>query len=147
MKNKGPILPVIIIGGLVLGALAFVVYRSVEKGTPASSTDFFKKPAEVKNEIATIAPQKRADFVKDGNLKLSGEGSEMATWVLLYDEPGQLALSATLILNNRSKCNFGKDEQICSEKHFENGLRVHLEGTKNGNEVTVIKLEELKLPE
>lgn len=124
MKGKSFIWLIILLGGLILGVLVF-----------------FKKPAVVKNQIATLVPQKTADFIKDGNLHLSGEGSEMTAWKILYGEPGNPAVIATLNFNNRSQCDYGSGEQTCNEKHFENGMQVHVEGIKNGDEVTVIKLK------
>lgn len=129
MKEKGVALPILLIGGLILGVLVFLVYQSATKGTPA------------KKEIASVVPPETADFVKDGNMRLMDEGSETEVWRILYGEPGNPAALATLSFNNLSKCDFGSGEQICNEKKFEQGMKVHIEGIQNGSDVKVLKLK------
>ncbi len=150
MKEKGLTLPIIIVIVVVFGILAYGTWQYVSKNLKISrsstieQSDLFKKPEEVKNQMATLIPEKQADFIKDGRLHLSNAGQEIENWTILYEEPGEPAVIANLNFNNRSKCDFGQGEQICSEKHFENGMRVHIEGVKNGNDLTVLKLKVLE---
>lgn len=147
MKEKGSALPIIIVIVIILGILAYVGYQYVSKNLKIShsatqeKSDLFKKPEEVKNQMATLIPERQADFIKDGRLHLSSAGQEMENWTFFYEELGNPAIIATLDFNNRSKCDYGQGEQICSEKHFENGMRVHIEGIKNGTDITILNLK------
>lgn len=131
-----------IIAVFVIIILAYGIYRLTKlPASPAQPQDFFKKPEEVKNTMATLIPEKQADFSKDGNLRLKiGEETE-GQWMFIYDEPGKMAANVLLDFNNRSICDYGNGEQICNTKKFEIGQRVHVEGNINGDLLTVLKLK------
>ena len=72
------------------------------------------------------------DFVKAGNLTAAGAG-----WRLVYEEPGNPALTTALIFSDESRC--GAD--ICEISSFEAGDRVSVEGLKTGEgNVLVVRL-------
>ncbi len=132
---------IILVIGIGLGVLVYGAKNFSTSSTGPVKSDLFKKPEEVKKTMTTLIPEKKADFSKDGYLHLYDENKETAAWKLLYDEPGRLALTLTLNLNFRSRCNYGGGEQICNEKKFENGKRVHVEGNISGDQLTVLKLK------
>ena len=141
---------IITITGVIIFVLAVGQYMfknaKVSRDTTSSTKtqDLLKKPEEAKKIMESVAPLPQADFVKDGYLRLDQEDEETSNWQLLYEEPGRLALIVNLNFNNRSSCDYGKGDQIRSEKHFKDGMRVHIEGTKGGNNVTVINLKVLE---
>lgn len=111
--------------------MAFGVYLVSQK--PAVTTgDLAKTPSEVKEQ---------PNFVDDGTITQHDVGLEDPALEFLYEEPGFPALIVALKLNNRSTCDFGNGEQVCGMKHFEDGMRAHVEGLKSGNDVTVVSLK------
>lgn len=134
------IILVVVIGGIIILVLAAGQYvaKNAKISREVSTVDLmdsFKKSPDI--------PLPQADFVKDGEMVLRDQDSETPTWRLFYGEPGNPAANVILNFNFRSKCDFGSGEQICSEKHYENGLRVHIEGIKSGSDVTVLTLKVL----
>jgi len=145
----------IIIIAVVIVIVAVVSYSSyrylkknlkIARGPEANveKPEWMKTTKEAKEEMATIIPAPNPDFITDGHLQVRDEGEETENWVFLYEEPGRPAAVAYLTFNFRSKCDFGKGEQICNTKKFENGMYVHLEGIKSGSDVKVIKLKVLQ---
>lgn len=128
---------------LVIIVIGYAVYR-ISRLSPntGQSADLFKKPADVKKTMATLIPQQSANFIKDGVIVQKEENEETA-WKFIYEEPGAPVLQVMLDFNNRSRCDYGQGEQICNKKKFENGLRVHVEGNKNGDQLKVIRLKVL----
>ncbi len=126
---------------LVIIVIGYGIYR-ISKLPPntGQSTDLFKKPGDVKKTMATLIPEQSANFIKDGVIVQKEENEEMA-WKFIYEAPGAPVLQVMLDFNNRSQCDYGQGEQICSEKKFENGLRAHVEGNKKGDTVTIINLK------
>lgn len=138
------------IAGIIIFVLAvgqYVVKNAKISRDTTSTTktqdDLLKKPEEVKKIMESVAPLPQADFVKDGYLSFGQEDEETPTIKLLYEEPGRPVVIACLTFNFRSKCDYGQGEGICNEKKFEDGQRVHLEGTKSGSDVTVLTLRVL----
>ena len=146
-KTSIVLIPVLIILGIVLAGIIYIARNvKITRGPSANleKSDLFKKPQEMREIMATVAPKPKPDFTADGNLHLRNEGEENESWTLLYEEPEKPAVIAYLTFNFRSQCDFGSGEQICNTKKLENGLRVYVEGTKNGNDVAVIKLAVLE---
>ena len=67
------------------------------------------------------------NFIKEGNLT---EGPK-----LLYEEPGNPALSVNLIYTNTTTCTHGF--AICDPRFLDIGSRMQITGIKSGNDVTV----------
>ena len=66
-------------------------------------------------------------------------------WIMLFDEPGKPAANLVLKFNENSLCDFGEGEHVCDEKKFVQGINIMVEGQKEGNNLTVIRLN--KTPE
>lgn len=130
---------VIVVGGGVLFAGKKLKTTPSSSGTDASV--LVKTAQEAKDEMATVIPKDKPDYSKDGHLIIRDEGTETEYWILLFDEPGSLASTVTLNFNNRSFCDFGSGEQVCNTGRFEVGTRVHIEGNKKGDTVTVTTLK------
>lgn len=137
------------IAGIIICVLAIGQYvvKNVKISRDATSTtktqDLFKKPEEARKIMESVAPLPQADFIKDGYLSFGQADEGTPTIKLLYEEPGRPVVIAYLTFNFQSKCDYGQGEGICNEKKFEDGQRVHLEGTKSGSDVTVLTLRVL----
>jgi len=138
----------VIVTLIFLGLAGIIGYEIISKAKitrgPAANLekpDWIKTAKEARETMATVIPAQKPDFITDGNLRLKSSDEETENWTLLYEEPGKPAIIIYLTFNFRSKCDYGSGEQICNTKKFENGLRVHIEGIKNGSDVTVIKLK------
>lgn len=138
--------------GLVMVALVYAGFRYVKnnlKITRGSATnlekpDWIKTAKEAQKVMATVAPTPKPDFTADGSLHLKDKGEETENWTFLYKEPDKLAVIAYLTFNFRSQCDLGRGEQICNTEKLENGLKVKIEGNKNGSNLTVLKLKLLE---
>lgn len=89
----------------------------------------------------------QVNFSKTGNILNWDAASESETdiWRFLWDEPGALALTVDLEFNQQSQCHLGLGYQVCDQLKLVNGERVNLEGNREGDKVTVIKLKRLDL--
>ncbi len=136
---------VVVVTGVYLGYKYVKNNLKITTGSEANieKPDWFKTAKEAKETMATVIPAQKPDFITDGNLRLRNGGDEEEIWTLLYEEPGKPAVIAYLTFNFRSKCDYGSGEQICNTKKLENNQKVNLEGLKNGQDVTVIKLKVL----
>ena len=84
------------------------------------------------------------NFTKTGNLVSRQESSGNKTWVLVYEEPGQLGLSVNLIFMPDSFCDFGSGSEPCLEPQFEQGQRAEVQGQLEDGRVTVADLSVIK---
>jgi hypothetical protein len=160
MKNQGSLLIkllAIIVLGIVIGGGAYLIYSRMG-GSPTFKTPVEKTPLSVETrdnavdsgsltsgtETETQTPSVVVNFTQQGSLFVR-DGS----WVFLWDEPGQIALNVKLKFTDQSDCILGGEEKDCGL--INNGPEdydyVSLEGNREGDEVTVVKLEELELPQ
>ncbi|OGZ33642.1 MAG: hypothetical protein A2Y98_01780 [Candidatus Portnoybacteria bacterium RBG_19FT_COMBO_36_7] len=86
-------------------------------GFPESMTENFCYNSETVN-----------DFSETGNLVVRAGESPASSWVLVYEEAGQPALSVNLFFTQDSFCNFGSGAQPCLEPQFSQGQRARVEG-------------------
>ena len=100
------------------------------------------KEPEQKEKSET--PSTKGNFSQKGAIFAGEDG-----WVLLWDEPGRMALTVRLIFTDKSTCIFGGEEKDCGLINMgpESYDYASVEGNRDDGEVTVIKLEELKLPQ
>lgn len=142
MKEKGNILPIILFGGLILGILAFVVYQSGGKITPAGIET--GKPTTQASPTNSETPSVKANFSHEGALFAKENG-----WTFLWDEPGRLALNVKVKFTSKSICILGGEKKDCALINMgpESYDRVSLEGERSGDEVTAIRVEEVKMPQ
>lgn len=88
------------------------------------------------------------NFDKTGNLTDWDANTEKQTgnWILLYDEPGRLAIVANLAFNALSKCDLGSGEKVCDKSNLELGIIARVQGNEENGIVTVIKLTKIAGP-
>jgi len=96
----------------------------------SGSVYLFVTQAPKKEETA----QAEINFSETGNIVNwdSASGTHTATWQLVYEKPGAPALKVNLIFEDKSLCAELDDE--------DNGRRAHVEGIRQGEDVTVKKL-------
>lgn len=85
------------------------------------------------------------NFTETGNILNWDSQTESYTedWTLLYEKPGNPAISVKLVFNEASLCDLGEGEKVCDKSEFNNGDRAKVEGNRNNGEVTVINLTKL----
>jgi len=64
-------------------------------------------------------------------------------WILLYEDPGNPAKSIGLVFDEESVCNLAKENMPCNKDLLNNGDSAMIEGHKQDNQLTVIKLQKL----
>ena len=114
------------------------------KKTETSGKTESQPQTTIESTAGPVMPTIKVNFSKKGTLLIREDG-----WIFLWDEPGQLALNVKLKFTEQSVCIFGGEEKDCPLLNVgpESYDYVSLEGNRNDGEVTVVKLEELKLPQ
>jgi len=114
------------------------------KKTETSGKTESQPQTTIESTAGPVMPTIKVNFSKKGTLLIREDG-----WIFLWDEPGQLALNVKLKFTEQSVCIFGGREKDCPLLNVgpESYDYVSLEGNRNDGEVTVVKLEELKLPQ
>jgi len=114
------------------------------KKTETSGKTESQPQTTIESTAGPVMPTIKVNFSKKGTLLAREDG-----WIFLWDEPGQLALNVKLKFTEQSVCIFGGREKDCPLLNVgpESYDYVSLEGNRNDGEVTVVKLEELKLPQ
>lgn len=134
-----------VISTIIIAILAIIVV-GVGYGT---SQFFSQKPASLPampTELPTIPPKTpEINFTETGNLLNwdSQTESYIDDWTLLYEKPGNPAISVKLVFNDGSLCDFGEGIKVCDKSKLNNGDRAMVEGSRNNGEVTVINLIKL----
>jgi hypothetical protein len=64
-------------------------------------------------------------------------------WTLLYEKPGNPAISVKLVFTKSSLCDLGKGKMVCDKNKLNNGDQAKIEGNRKNQEVTVINLTKL----
>lgn len=80
----------------------------------------------------------KSNFSKEGNY-LEVEGRP----VFLYEEPGHPALSLDLRFAVETICDFGQGAGRCNVHQLKSGDRVLIEGVKNENILTIVKMKKI----
>lgn len=119
---------------LSLGFGACQIYPFNPKPSPTATAS----PA---SPTPSTPPALESNFSKQGALVAREDA-----WYLVWDEPGNPAANAKLNFTPQSICLLGGENKDCGliNNGPESYDRVSLEGNNNNNEVTVIKVEELK---
>ena len=113
----------------------------VEQTMPGTNSNSQISPAGGQNHPTTS--QARGNFTQKGNLSLHEDGSIFLVW----DVPGNPAVNVRLKFTSQSVCLIAGKNDCSQLRKFADGLAYcNIEGNQVGNEVTVTKLEELKLP-
>lgn len=108
--------------------------------TTVKSTTTVPKSNEQEPKGKSAAPAIKGNFSKKGAVFAREDG-----WTLLWDEPGKLALNVKLKFTDQSICILGGEKKDCGLINMgpESYNRASVEGDRVGDEVTVIKMEEL----
>lgn len=86
-----------------------------------------------------------AVFSQEGNLIQNNPGLEPGVWYLAYEEPGAPGLTARLQFDHESRCGSADMLTLCNIS-FDQGMRVHIQGTQSGNVVRVTTLTYVSRP-
>jgi len=168
-NSRGLALVAIILAVLILG-LGFGAYKFIFQKQSSSSEKNFVEESLVEESSGGSETPNQNEFGSGQvpNQSDSGRGSEVAedeavlpqnfsetggltdwdanaekqtgNWVLLYDKPGQLALTVKLTFDNESICDFGSGEEKCDFSKFELGMFAKVEGYEKDGTVTVVKI-------
>lgn len=138
--NKKGTVPIIII------AISAVVVAGIGYG---AYHFFSQKPTSLPvgpSALPNVAPKTlEINFSETGNLLNWDSQTETYTenWTLLYEKPGNPAISVDLVFNEASFCDLGEEKKLCDKSKLNNGDRAQVEGNKNNKEVMVINLKKL----
>lgn len=113
----------VILAIILVALLGFGVYKLV---TPQNNTT----PDPNGNGTGT-------SFEETGNLVKNNPGMKPDAWHLVYEAPGQPAVTTELAFNNKSECVTGENKQTCKPDEFSQGARAHVKGTEKEGVVTV----------
>lgn len=172
-EGFGPIkLLVIVALGVIIGVGAYVFYKNPTSIIPWVPNEKLAEPGETTETTTEKAvetggktgvteetgskqstPPESAMKSEKSSTKgnFSQAGALMARedgWTLLWDEPGRMAVNIKLKFTDQSICYLGGEKKDCGLINMgpQSYDRVSVEGNRTGDEVTVTKLEELKLP-
>lgn len=168
---------VIVVLGIVIGGGIYLAYKNVgKKETPSTfegklsetvETTESTKPAtekevETGGETGTTGETREKQSTKSESTaksetssvkgNFSQKGAVFARedgWVLIWDEPGRMAMNVKLKFTDQSTCILGGEKKDCGLINMgpQSYDYASVEGNKSGDEVMVTKLEELKLPQ
>lgn len=143
MRNILKLLTIVALGVLIGGGV-YAIYKKSTKITPQFVKEKVSEPITSKSTTKPETPSSKANFSKRGHLSVQEDGS----LVLVWDEPGKLALNVRLKFTDQTICILSGEKQDCGQinREPENYDYVSVEGSRNDGEVTVTKLEELKAP-
>lgn len=146
LKNEQGVASVILI--ILLLAVAAVVYGGIKIIKKPVNLPEFQLPAGSSSEETSAPAEEVENFDKTGNLTDWDANAERQTgdWILLYEEPGRVAIVANLAFNAFSKCDLGKGEEVCDKSKLELGARARVQGNEKDGIVTVIKLTKMAGP-
>lgn len=135
-KSKKGAMPIIAIIALVIaiGGAAYIGQKY-----------FVSKPTPPPILAPIPKPSLEINFSEVGNILNWDVQTESYTddWTLLYEKPGNPAISVNLNFNENSLCDIGEGDELCDKNKFSNGDRAKVEGNRVNNKVTVIKLEKI----
>jgi hypothetical protein len=143
-KGVIPVIVVVILAIIVVG-VGYGVYQSFgPKPTSLPSMPSAEPSGEPSaSEEPTTEPQQALEinFTETGNILNWDSQTESYTedWTLLYEKPGNPAISVKLVFDENSLC----DGEVCDTSKLNNGDRAKVEGNRSGDEVTVINLAKL----
>jgi uncharacterized protein YxeA len=97
---------------------------------------------EWKIDKITIPEDEIIQFDQIGNLVRNNPGMEEDIWYLVYEQPGQPALTTSLIFTSSSICAEENENIICDTEKLTQGNRVRILGEEKEEGVEVIRLEQ-----
>lgn len=169
-ENRGVVpikLLVVVVLGVIVGAGAYVFYKNPTRIIPQAPNEKLAEPVETtkttkpttekavetgggkqstkpESTAKPETPSAKGNFSKKGAVVAREEG-----WVLIWDEPGRMAMNVKLKFTDQSVCILGGEKKDCALINMgpQSYDYASVEGNRSNDEVTVIKLEELKLPQ
>ncbi|MBD3282182.1 MAG: hypothetical protein GF387_01070 [Candidatus Portnoybacteria bacterium] len=97
---------------------------------------------EWKVDKITIPEDETVQFDQTGNLARNNPGMEEDTWYLIYEQPGQPALTDPLVFTSSSICAKGNENTTCDPEELTQGDRVRILGEETEQGIKVIRLEQ-----
>jgi len=137
LQNQEGVAPIVLVIVLaIIASTGYGAYQSFHQKSASLPTIPLVKPLKEPLEI---------NFTETGNILNWDSRSESYTenWTLLYEKPGNPAISVKLVFNEASFCDLGEGRQICDKNKLNNGDRAKVEGNRNNEEVVVINLTRL----
>jgi len=86
-------------------------------------------------------PAEGALFDQTGNLTRDNPGLEAGFWYLVYEMPGQPALTKQLLFESSSVCAQRAENMTCQTETFSQGEKVRIIGEETDGQVRVVRLE------
>lgn len=149
----------IVVGGAVYGAYRYIGQKpgalilpkgGVGQPTITRETKNLKPTTKAATATPELKEQEQKGKAETSSAKgnFSHQGALIAKedgWILLWDEPGRMALNVKLKFTDQSVCIFGGEKKDCGLINLgpESYNRASVEGDRVDDEVTVIKMEEL----
>lgn len=146
----------VIIAIAVVVGLTYTGGKYLKKTTPPDQviTENIDTPKPSQNNNGTdenagaledAAEPLEVNFSTGGMIFDENRKTGVKEWTFLYDEPGRLAIDVKLIFTDQSMCALDGPEKACDMDNFDwtkyaEDTYFDLEGHKEGNEVTVVKL-------
>lgn len=80
------------------------------------------------------------NFSEAGNIVRNNPGQLSGVWYLIFERPGQPALSAPLLFNESSTCQNSFSSELCNPGELPYGARVEVKGVQSPSGVQVTNL-------
>jgi len=147
-KDKSGIAILVIVLTIVVGLIVwgYYEYNSQSVGVTEEAADSVRGETE-EGKLMPV-PVEKVDKVNQkhltGNLVKGDTGGR--EWTLLYEEPGDPALTMVLKFDNSSICKIGKLEGVCDKTKFTIGDRVEVWGVEENSKLLVSRLNRIKEP-
>jgi len=125
---------------IILGLGAYIISGIIKSEQIRKQLEGITGSSQEQVSASTQPSAKPANinFQKDGNLVQDQNGQ----WNFLYEEPGSPALRVNLNFNWASQCDFEKGGR-CDPNLFQVGDRVHVEGERQAETLTVVGMTKL----
>ncbi|AKM78461.1 MAG: hypothetical protein UX49_C0009G0032 [Candidatus Wolfebacteria bacterium GW2011_GWC2_46_275] len=128
------------VGILLLGMYIGVMYQR--------GLDAIELVGQLELDQPAIAQKKTVSvygFEQIGNIKNMATGDvEEDIWVLIYERPGESALTKGLIFTTNSRCVIRGNEGFCNTAEIEQGNRVMVMGALTGGGVVIVERLEVR---
>lgn len=119
----------------ILGVLVAIGFLYLTPGkTQDSNTSSVLVPTSSEAEI-------NVNFKEVGNLLHNNPGLEEGAWYLSYEEPARPGIVVRLLLTASTTCGTDSTAEGCDLSKFAAGQRVSVEGSRQDDSVTVMRLE------
>jgi hypothetical protein len=137
-KGLVPIIVVVLVVVAIVAGYGVYRYFGLDSASPTANPSVSEQPAARQGAL-------EINFTETGNILNWNAQTEsyMEEWTLLYEKPGNPAISVKLVFNDDSLCDLGEGESVCDKAKLSNGDRAKVEGNMKNGEVTVVNLTKL----